>query len=735
MLHPIATPFTRTAALLVALFAAQSMFAQIIGLNSFMQGCYVEVGVNRCGAFGSSTIPTAPGPLGPYHPNPGLSGLGFLADSDVDGWAIGTPLYCGDYFVPGSPVEGWAIQIGSTPTTLKMNTDQGCFPLQMPGSVTAYEDTALVRSTTWIGTYVATSSGVSNSLSITQTTIVPVTSLYFVTRVELCNTGSTTITDLYYGRNVDPDNDQPWSGDFTTFNQIIYQPPVDAQALVTAEGLTYGCFLGLGARDSMARVTYGNFGTASPYDVWNGLAGYSLSGSSTADEAVSIAFKIPSLDTGACRAVTFAYILDAADLDAALDATASNILFALFADTADITLTGETVYCIGDSVNLQIVGAESYDWVWSPSTGLNVDTGASVWASPDTITTYTALGTSGTCIDLTQVVTVLPQPAGTADAGEDKAICIGDTVQLSGVPGEGPSRWIPNTFINNQDSVNAFVWPPVTTEYIIRTETSFGCPGIDTMVVVVNSLPTIDAGLDTAFCIGDSVQLQASGGIGYVWTPDEFINDPLLANPTVFPPVPTTYIVEGVDINGCVQTDTIQVSLYSLPDVDAGPDVLIDLVKDEVALLNGLAPTAVSWLWTPPTGLTDPTIPNPTGQPEETTTYILTVIDNNGCQNTDTLEIEVKNEYTIIIPDGFTPNSDGLNDVFHVVIIGLIEVQDISIYNRWGELVFQTKERNGGWDGTYRGIPQEIATYVVVVRILGPKGEPIKTAGTTTIIR
>ncbi len=605
----------------------------------------------------------------------------------------------------------------------------------MPGSVTAYEDTALVRSTTWIGTYVATSSGVSNSLSITQTTIVPVTSLYFVTRVELCNTGSTTITDLYYGRNVDPDNDQPWSGDFTTFNQIIYQPPVDAQALVTAEGLTYGCFLGLGARDSMARVTYGNFGTASPYDVWNGLAGYSLSGSSTADEAVSIAFKIPSLDTGACRAVTFAYILDAADLDAALDATASNILFALFADTADITLTGETVYCIGDSVNLQIVGAESYDWVWSPSTGLNVDTGASVWASPDTITTYTALGTSGTCIDLTQVVTVLPQPAGTADAGEDKAICIGDTVQLSGVPGEGPSRWIPNTFINNQDSVNAFVWPPVTTEYIIRTETSFGCPGIDTMVVVVNSLPTIDAGLDTAFCIGDSVQLQASGGIGYVWTPDEFINDPLLANPTVFPPVPTTYIVEGVDINGCVQTDTIQVSLYSLPDVDAGPDVLIDLVKDEVALLNGLAPTAVSWLWTPPTGLTDPTIPNPTGQPEETTTYILTVIDNNGCQNTDTLEIEVKNEYTIIIPDGFTPNSDGLNDVFHVVIIGLIEVQDISIYNRWGELVFQTKERNGGWDGTYRGIPQEIATYVVVVRILGPKGEPIKTAGTTTIIR
>lgn len=711
-----------------------SVSAQVFTTNALLQGNYVEVGVNRCGAFGTSTPPTAVvGPIGAFHPNPGLPGLGFVADSDADGWTSGSPAYCGDYFVPGSPVEGWAVQIGGpATTTLRINTDQSCVPFQMPGSVTSYADGGVTRTSVWEGTYTFGGGGVTYSLDISQTTIVPVDKFYFVNRVIICNTDPDTVFNVYYGRNVDPDNDQPWSGDFTTFNDIVSQPPVDPEALVTAEGLTFGCFLGLGARDSMARVSYGNFATASPYNVWNATGGYSGSGSNTADEAVSIAFKIPFIAPGECHCLAYAYILNASDLSEALDATASTIVFA---DTTDITISGETRYCEGDSVNLQLIGAEDYDWVWTPAFGLNVDTGTSVWASPPTPTLYTAVGTNGFCGDLIRTVLVIPEPAGVADAGEDKTICVGDTVQLNGVGGAGPSQWSPAVTISDPNVVDPLVWPAVTTEYIIRTETLFGCPGVDTTLVIVNPLPNVNAGVDTTVCFGDTLVLNGSGAFSYFWSPVDYLNDATLANPTAVPDVDITYVLEGTDGNGCVNFDTLSVVVNPLPDVDAGPDVLIDLVKDEVALLNGLSATAVSWLWTPLTGLTDATIPNPTGQPEETTTYILEVTDNNGCQNTDTIEIEVKNEYTIIIPDGFTPNGDGLNDVFHVVIIGLIEVQDISIYNRWGELVFQTKDRNGGWDGTYRGIPQEIATYVVVVRILGPKGEPVKATGTTTIIR
>ena len=101
--------------------------AQIVGANAFMQGTYVEIGVNTCGAYGSGSAP----PAG-YHPSPFLSGLGFVADSDQDGWDVGTPEYCGDYFVPGSPVEGWQIQIDGNTWT---NTDQFCWTSEVPGDM------------------------------------------------------------------------------------------------------------------------------------------------------------------------------------------------------------------------------------------------------------------------------------------------------------------------------------------------------------------------------------------------------------------------------------------------------------------------------------------------------------------------------------------------------------------------------------------------------------------------
>jgi gliding motility-associated-like protein len=720
---------------LIVLFGVVvSANAQIVGTNAFNQGTYVEVGVNRCGAFGSSTPPAAPGPIGVYHPNPGLPGLGFVADADADGWATGSPQYCGDYFVPGSPVEGWGIQIGSTAATLRINTDQTCLPFQMPGAITTYADGGVTRSTTWEGTYSFPPTSPTITLDITQTTIVPVDKFYFVNRVILCNTGTDTLVDVYYGRNVDPDNEQPWTGTigFTTFNEIVSQPPIDPEALVTAEGLDLGCFLGLGARDPNARVSYGSFATGSPYQVWNGIGLYSSSGSNTADEAVSIAFKIPFIAPGECHCLAYAYILNASDLAEALDATASTIIFA---DTTDITISGETRYCVGDSVNLQIIGADDYDWTWTPAFGLNIDTGTSVWASPPTPTLYTATGTNGFCGDLIREALVIPEPAGIADAGLDKTICFGDTVQLDGVAGAGSSSWSPAVNISDALVVDPLVWPAVTTEYIISTESLFGCPGVDTVLVIVNQLPFVNAGNDTTVCIGSEIELSGTGAFNYVWSPVDYLDDATVANPISTPDLDITYSLIGTDANGCVNYDTVSIVVNPLSDVDAGLDVTIDLVKDETALLNAMGVGAVSWLWVPPTGLSDPTIPNPVAQPEETTIYIVTMTDINGCENTDTIEIEVLNEFEIIIPDGFTPNGDGLNDVFHIVIIGLIEVQDISIFNRWGELVFYTTERQGGWDGTYRGIPQEIATYVVVVRIADPKGNPVKVAGTTTIIR
>ena len=318
-------PFVVAAALCSAFFMGiPAGLTQIIGTNVFLQGNFHEAGINRCGAVAASSLPGVSGPVGPYHPNAGLPGMSMVSDAEENGWTTGSPVYCGDFSIPGSPVEGWSITCADDfAANLRVNTGLGCFPFQIPGSITSYSDLGTVRVTTWSGSLAWTP---TRSVSIAQLSNLPINDKYVIFDVLLCNTGTETINELYYGRNIDPDNEQPWSGDFSTNNAIIKQPPVDNGALVEARGLTFGCYMSLGSADERARVSYGNFATGNPRDIWNGIGGYSNSGSNIADEAISLAFKIDSLLPGQCDTLRYAYILDEDDLPAALDALAAGAI-------------------------------------------------------------------------------------------------------------------------------------------------------------------------------------------------------------------------------------------------------------------------------------------------------------------------------------------------------------------------------------------------------------------------
>lgn len=235
---------------------------------------------------------------------------------------------------------------------LKINSDLPCNstgPFVIPGSITSYTDLGTVRVSTWEGT-TSWATG-TKSLSITQTTNLPINDKYILFEILVCNTGSVLIRDLYYGRNLDPDNDQVWSGDFGTINTIIKQPPVDNGALVEARGETFGCYLGLGSGDERARVSFGNFATGDPSNVWLGLAGYSSSGSQIEDRAISLAFKIDSLLPGQCDTLRYAYILDEDDLPAALDALAEGAIVETVCD-AVTPPTGQSHVNLASKVRL-----------------------------------------------------------------------------------------------------------------------------------------------------------------------------------------------------------------------------------------------------------------------------------------------------------------------------------------------------------------------------------------------
>ncbi len=698
----------------VALSLSTSLSAQLVGLDAFLQGTYVEVGINRCGAYGSGAVPSDPGPIGPYHPSPFLPGLGFVADRDEDGWTAGSPAYCGDFFVPGSPVEGFGVTYGSGTLDPLLNTDQPCNSFEVPGSIISYSDGSAVRSAVWQGT--ATWGG-GISVDITQNTVQPVGKLYFVTQLTFCNTGSSTINDFYYARNVDPDNDQPWSGDFTTFNEIVSQPPLDPEALVTAEGLTFGCFLGIGARDTMARVSFGNFATGDPYDVWNATGGYSGSGTNTADEAISIAYKITSLAPGECRCFAFAYILDPSDLAEALDATAT---VGLLADGVDISSTGVTILCNSDSVELELLGDNSYDWVWTPTVGLSSDTGRIVLAFPDTTTTYTVFGTGSFCGDVERTVTIFVDNDAFADAGEDKFICPGEPVMLDGTGGV-TFLWEPALGLSSAIVATPLASPSLTRTYQFTTLTVNGCEATDEVTVNVYSLPDVFAGLDVVICERDEVQLTADGAVSYVWSPEEGLEPSTGATVTASPTTTTNYIVVGTDANGCSSSAEVEVFVNPIPAVDATTSLTtIDIVIDETATLTAFPGGGLAYSWLPLDGiLTDPNSPIVEVQPADTTTYYVTVTDANGCTNTDSVTVNVIGDYEVFLPTAFSPNNDGLNDTYAPIIIGISaqrQLLDFSIYNRWGEQVFFSTDRFSGWDGTLGGTNQELGTFVIVVR-------------------
>lgn len=358
---------------------ANKSFSQIISGNCFIQGKYVELGIGPCGTFGTS-IDAPPG----YHPRGGSSGnplkLGFIADQGKDGWNTGSPNYCGDYYVPGTPEEGWGLTVNG----LDYNNNLLCGVNMIPGSVTQYRNDGSKITGVWQGNL--------NGLEITAKTYVPIDKLYFLTEITLKNISADTLSEVYYMRNIDPDNEVTMTGTYTTKNTIVNQNPnIDNKAVVTAEGLTYGCFIALGTRDCRAKVAFGGFSNRSAQAAYRGVSPHISSGTTTEDKAITIAFYLGTLEPGQQTSLKFVNVLNIADLDEAVDLTGPSFEIGQTeeigsGDTAEICATGPTQF--------EVVNTGGFDkWTWAPATGLNRSTGPSVICdgSIDTIT-YVATG-------------------------------------------------------------------------------------------------------------------------------------------------------------------------------------------------------------------------------------------------------------------------------------------------------------------------------------------------------
>lgn len=243
-----------------------------------------------------------------------------------------------------------------------------------------------------------------------------------------------------------------------------------------------------------------------------------------------------------------------------------------------VDLPADTTICAGDSILLNAASSlcTAY-WIANDDTlGMNTD---SVWVLPDVgITTYYFIGNNGICefADSFQVQ-VIPQ----VNAGNDVTLCPGDTAFLfADAPGALSFQWSPITGLNNDTIQNPYAFPQQTTTYFVEVQYAEAniCANIDTVAVIVPDV-FADAGADTYFCLNkpnDSIQLQASGGDIYHWSPETGLSNPNIANPLAAPAQPTSYVVEvSNNDNSCFYKDSVFVNVFLCD--DGGPDwVLID---------------------------------------------------------------------------------------------------------------------------------------------------------------
>lgn len=422
--------YTKLAAFGLLLGSYSAAQAQMVGDCVFLKGNFVEVGVAPNGGYGS----TLPSPAG-YHPNLGGGGtstitfwdpaagsfttsprlLGFVADVGADGWATGAPGYIGDYYLPGTPQEGWAIMVGGSQS-------QAYIPSYTASGATGYAGAAPALTGTNFGYSVAGPvkqgvwKGTKGALAITQTTKLDTTKLYFTIDVVIRNTTSTPQTGVYYIRTVDPDNEQTNTGSFTTINEVTYQlPNPENKVLVSATGTTYAAYLGLGTKDCRAKCMFFNAGLAPSYPLDVMYAGgtpysYVQGATSTADVGICLEFNIGTIAANDSTRLSYAYILNATQIDSALNSLTP--VFTVNGVAKDSTDTINLCTYPYDSVLVKIVGGDFYHWSWGPDSFLTDTVGSTVVIHSDSISsdiTYTITGTNsaGGCNTVKYYLTLL----------------------------------------------------------------------------------------------------------------------------------------------------------------------------------------------------------------------------------------------------------------------------------------------------------------------------------------
>jgi gliding motility-associated-like protein len=225
-----------------------------------------------------------------------------------------------------------------------------------------------------------------------------------------------------------------------------------------------------------------------------------------------------------------------------------------------------------------------------------------------------------------------------------------------------------------------------------------------------------------------------SGGVSYTWTPAAGLSNPNSANPVATLSTTTVFSVTANNSYGCVGSNTLQVYIQEPPATIAWDT---SIVIGQTTVLPGYAGPGFSYSWTPHDYLSCITCPNPVASPTVEYVYTVKITDAKGCfERVNTYTVHIEDKSSVDVPTAFTPNGDGVNDLINVDGWGIKKLNYFKVYNRWGELIYETSDLNAGWDGYYKGVPQNMETYIYHAEVeTYSDTEPIQKTGYFKLLR
>lgn len=407
-----------------------------------------------------------------------------------------------------------------------------------------------------------------------------------------------------------------------------------------------------------------------------------------------------------------------------------------------LTINTPNGICLGDTATLSVSGASSYIWGANPL--VDCRSCSTVTTTPKASATYYVRGTSAEGCSIIDSASLEVHALPEVQTIDDHTICKGETIPLTTTATPGTSiSWTSGSSLSSASSLSPIARPSQTTSYRVTATNQYGCTDEDEVTISLIEGISIAPLADTTICQGGAVRFTPrilegpSNGdsVTFNWLPvGDFAGSDV--RPQIFKPQNTQTYTLVVSGGSCAPVShDVTITVNQNPQPDLGPDQFV-FTGTNVTLDANAGDNINTYDWAPFNGLDCYTCEVVNHIADAQTTYRVSVVDNNGCVGADSVNIYVTETCgdDLFVPNSFSPNGDGANDVLYVRGKHLSGIRSFRIFDRWGNLVFESKDMSHGWNGLYKGRLVDSGVYVYFVEAICDNGGTVRKKGNVTLL-